>query len=76
MVIFEAVRKVDAGAMLFSRDRIDDGLAAGFDPAGYVDACRAPLDVDLEIDRRENRIMKGLESRRETWKKVAPGSVS
>src|SRR4051812_27241620 len=53
----EAIRTVDANAVLGLRHGIEDGLTARFDMTGYYEAGTPALDVDLEFDIREDRFV-------------------
>ncbi len=62
--------------VLFTGHRIDDGLVAAFGDAWHDESRPACVNIDLEVDGSENRIMNLIERGREHLETVAPGSVS
>ena len=56
-LIFKAVRRIDAHAMFFLCDGIENGLAARVDEPGYNETGAPAIDIDLEIDLGENRVV-------------------
>ena len=61
--IFKSMWQVDAHAMRLPRDGIDDRLAATFSYSGHNEPRLSLFHVDLEIDWREDRIVKFVNCR-------------
>src|SRR3546814_17145265 len=55
--------------MLLACHGILDRFAASVDPARDVEPRRTPLDIYVQLDRREHRVVHLLERRREDLKK-------
>src|SRR4051794_13668879 len=60
--VFEAVHHVDAHAVLRASHRIEDRLAAAFGHPGHDQARSSRGNVELKLDRREDRFMHLLQS--------------
>ena len=77
--VLEAIRQVDPCPMLAAGDGVLERLTTGLDQPGDADRTQARLDVDLEVDVSENRIVHGGESRgenaeyRRSWFLFLPG---
>src|SRR6266536_3267185 len=63
--VFKAADHIDAYPVFITRDRIEDRFAARFNKAGNDQARPPSIDVDLEIDLAENRLMDLHERRGE-----------
>src|SRR5271166_4725368 len=65
---FESIRQIEPCPVLLLGDRIDDGLSAGFDDTWYDIARPACVDVYVELDLREHRIVDLFQHRKEDLK--------
>src|ERR1700704_2363983 len=63
-LVFKAVRRIDAHAMLFLCDGIENGLAARVDISGHNKTGAPAIDVDLEIDLGEDWLVNFLQCAR------------
>ncbi len=75
-IVLEALRQVDPRTMRVTGDRVADRFSARLDPTRNGHSRAATVDIDLEIDLRENRFVHLVEGCRKDLEKVAPGSVS
>ena len=66
--VFKAADHIDAYPVFIACDRIEDRFSARFNKAGDDKARPPSIDVDLEIDLAENRLMHLHERRGENAK--------
>src|SRR5450631_816983 len=65
---FKSIRQIEPCPVLLLGDRIDDGLSAGIDDTWYDIARPACVDVYVELDLREHRIVDLFQHRKEDLK--------
>src|SRR5690606_32703822 len=59
----EPLGEIDSRPMRIACDRIDDRSPSGLDQARHLELRGPTVDIHIEVDRRENRIMKLLKGR-------------
>src|SRR5262245_40222581 len=71
--VFETVDHVDAHAVLRPGHRIEDRFATAFGQAGHDQASLSPSDVELKLERSEDRIVQFVQRGREYVEDRLPG---